>query len=635
MTIARLASLALVLLAAPGARAAPAPSRPVAFLGLRPAEDARLSETALAHLPDAQRLRAVAENVVEMLSGSPVLRHDDLRAALGRAYLVELFECRADAACQLRVAAPLRRHGVAVAVVGEYDAAGDPFRIRVRRLDLVKGRVADEVESASRRAAAAALGTWRAALGPAFQDTGSVRIATNVPGAACALDGAPCTPDPDGVLADVPEGEHVLELSKEGYRRAHRVVAVRRREELRVAIALEELPVQAQKAPDPNARVPTFEAPGERTQVVPYGFLRVALGWDSVNAGDREDPLALPRVGGVEDGGVVVLARPALAGVTVQAPRSDGGWEVRGALAAAWVKDAGPEIDAAFAEVVNEERGLRAMLGLGQPIVSSLTAGTLTLPEGFGDLAAGLVGATLSQSVGPFVLEAFVGRHKSQFSTEADAGGASPGPFGAARIALVSERHVGTLYGEEYPLTLAVSAVRGAVRVGLAEEQAWAAAEGIAAPVREDLDVRVASVEAFVPFGRRASLSGEAYVGEEARLLEGALWQAPRVDPVTGRHAALRSAGGWAQLSIAAGPALELRVVAGIDRVLRGLDAGLAPDGGAAIRENRLGAVNAVWYALDQLALGVQVHAVRTEYADAAHGSPTLVGAVATGQLKF
>lgn len=627
------AALLAVLLAASAASAAE-PAK-VAFLGLRPAEAASLAGTAIAQLPEAQRLRTVAENVAEVVSGASVLRHADLRAALGPTYLVDLFDCRGEAPCQLRLAAGLRRQGVASAIAGDYFAAPDGFRIRLRRFDLAAERLADEASFLIARAEAESLAPWRAALGPLFQDTGALRIVTNVRDAVCALDGQPCRPTADGLVARVPEGEHLLELSKDGHRRAHRVIVVKRREELRVAVPLEELPIQAQKAPDPNARVPTFAAPGESTRIAPFGFLRLSLGWDSVNAGDREDPLALPREGGVEEGGFVVLPRPAIAGVTVQAPRSESGWQVRGAFSTAWVKDAGPEIDSAYAEVVKEEAGTRLMLGWGQGIVSSLTAGTLTLPEGFGDLAAGLVGLTVSQSAGPLVLEAFVGRHKGQFSPQADPAGASPAPFAAAHVAFVSERLVGKLYGEDYPLTIGVSGLLGAERVGLADEQEWASAAGIAAPLREQVRVWLASVEAHLPFGRRGGLAGEAYVGEDVHLLEGALWQRPRVDPASGRHAALRSAGGWAQLSINAGRSVELRLVAGLERILDGLDAGLAPGDDPAVRENRLAAVNAVWYLLDHLAIGAQVHGIRTRSAGAAASTPTLLGVVVTSQLKF
>ncbi|HET9553857.1 MAG TPA: PEGA domain-containing protein [Anaeromyxobacteraceae bacterium] len=625
------ALLALAVSALPAVAGA-APPAGQAVLGLRPAEE-RGGATAIAQLAEAQQLRAVLESVVELLSGAP-LRHDDLRAALGRAYLVELFDCRADAACQLKVAAPLRARGVATAIAGEYWPDGSGLRVRVRRLDLARGRVAGEATFSLSRADAAALPPWRAGLGPLFDDTGSVALVVNVAGAACTIDGHACGAGPDGVVAAVSEGEHLVSLAKEGYRRADRVVTVKAGERLRVAVALEELPIQAVKAPDPSSRLPTFEAPGEEARVRPFGFLRLEFLVDDVDAGEREEPFVQP---GARPGspGLVVLPRPALIGVSMQAPRQESGWQLRGALATAFVKDLTPEIDSAYAELLREDLGFRLLLGWGQSIVSSLTAGTLTLPEGFGDLSAGLVGVTVSQSLGPVLVEGFVGKHKSQLSADAAPGSATPAPFVAARLAYVDPARTGTLYGEPYPLTVSASAVIGEERVGGADEAAWAAGAGVAAPVAERVRARAASVELYVPLGSRVSLAGEGYLGEDVHLFEGALWQRPRVDPVTGRHRALRSAGGWGQVTVALGGAWEVRALAGIDRIVGGLGFGRAPLDAPAVARNELAAVNAVWQLVKGLSLGLQLHAVRTAYEDRALGRPVLHGATFTSQLRF
>jgi hypothetical protein len=632
--------------AGPGGGRAPGPAggtRRIAFLGLRPAADAALGQTAIAQLPEAQRLRAVAENVVEILTGARVLRHDDLRAALGRTYLVDLFDCRGDVACQLRVASPLARAGVVTAVVGDYYADGGTLKMRIRRLDLSAQRLAGEASFAPDRGAAETLTPWEEALRPLFQDTGRLRIVANVAGATCTLDGGPCAPSPEGVL-EVQEGEHVLELTKEGYRRASRVVTVKRAQESRVAVALEELPVQPQKAPDPSSRLPTFAAPTEETQVRPFGSIRLAVLYDEVNDGDREDVVVPPKVSAsgapaLREGTIVFFPRPAVIGVGLQAPRSASGWELRGGFGLALVRGDLPEFDSAFAELVKPEVGFRIMLGWGAPIVSGLTAGTLTLPEGFGDLAPGLVGVTVSQSLGPVVLEGFVGKQKAMFNAAPERGAASPLPFGAARVAYVDEELMGRLYGADYPLTVSLSGIYGEERVGLAAEREWAEGLGASAfpatPRLEDAPVWAGSAELFVPFGKVASLAGEGYVGQSAHRFEGALWQVPRVDPVTGRHRALRSAGGWAQVAFAPGESFELRLVAGIDRIVDGLGYGLAPGSADGIRENRLAAVNGVWYLLGHLTLGIQLHAVQTVYDDPAQGRPSVLGAAMTSRLTF
>jgi len=251
-----------VLLAAAGARAGEPPR--VAFLGLRPTGAPSLEDTAIAQLPEAQRLRAVAEEAVKVVSGAPVLRHEELRAALAPTYLVDLFDCRGETTCQVRVAAPLGSRGVVSAVVGDYHAGAEGYRVRLRRFDLAKARLVEEATFLLPRDGAESVAPWRIALAPLFQDTGAIRIVTNVPDASCALDGRPCHPTADGLLARIPEGEHLLELSKDGYRRTRRVVVVNRREEVRVAIPLEEGPAAAQEAPpDPGASVQGREGPAE------------------------------------------------------------------------------------------------------------------------------------------------------------------------------------------------------------------------------------------------------------------------------------------------------------------------------------------------------------------------------------
>jgi hypothetical protein len=630
-TGARGATLLALALAGDAVRAAEA--RPIAFLGLRPAEDRLLGATAVVQLSEAQRLRQVAESVVEVLTGSPVLGHEALRGALGRAYLVSLFDCSGDTACLLRVAAPLRARGVVVALAGDYAPEGPSLRVRVRKLDLVMEKLADEVTFDLPRGDAGSLAPWRAAIAPLFADTGSLRLVVNQPDAQCSLDGRRCDLGPEGVMNDVPEGEHLLTVAMEGYQRAERVVAVRRGEQTRVALALEELPVQAQKAPDPAARLPTFEAPGEELKVKPFGSLRIAFLVDDVAAGEREHP-SVPAGSRTGDVGFVVLPRPAILGLTVQAPRQESGWQVRGAVSLGWVKDAGAEIDSAYAELLKEELGFRIMVGWGQSVVSSLTAGTLTLPEGFGDLAFGGVGLTGSKSFGPFLVEAFVGKHKSQFSPSPEPGATSPAPLGALHVALVDRERIGTLYGEDYPLTIGVSGLLGQERVGIGSEQAWAAGQGISPPAREQVRVWVASLEAYVPFGKAASLAGEAWVGEDVRLLEGALWQPPRVDPSTGLHRPLRSAGGWAQLAVQAGEALELRLVGGTDEAVGNATWGRPASDADAVRRNRLVALNSVWR-FGPLSFGLQLHAVRTTFATPDRSTATLLGTAFTSQLKF
>lgn len=626
--VAVLAAGLALLAAGPAHAGEPAP---IAMLGLRPAEDAALGPTAIAQLAEAQRLRAVLENVLEAASGTRVLGHEPLRAALGRAYLVAVVDCRGEPTCLVAVARPLRASGVTTALAGDCFLGGEAIRVRVRRLDLVRERLAEEVTFEVPRAQATALEPWRAGLAPLFGETGSLRLVVSQPDAQCLLDGRPCALGPDGVIPDLPEGEHLLVLAKDGFKRSERVVAIRRREQARVAVALEELPVQPQKAPDPAARTPTFDRPTEEPQAKVFGSLRLAFSADDLNAGEREDPFV---PAGVRPGGahVAVLPRPAVLGMAVQAPRQASGWQTRGAVSLAWVKDAGPEIDSAFAEVVQEERGLRLMLGLGAPIVSSLTAGTLTLPDGFGDLAFGAVGATASTSFGPVLVEGFVGKHKSQFSAGPDVDAATPLPMAALHLAWVDRERAGTLYGDPYPLTVGLSGVVGQDRVGVGGEADWAAGLSGAAR-REEVAVWVASLEWYVPLGP-ASVAGEAWVGDDVRFLEGAAWQPPRVDLATGRHRPLRSAGGWIQAAWSARADLELRLLAGTDQAVANLRWGRPVGDVAGIRSNGAAAIAAV-YRFGNLALGAQVLVTRTSYADPALPAALAKTLTFTSQLKL
>jgi hypothetical protein len=623
-------ALAAFLLLAASARAGEPP--PIAVLGLRPTEDAAFGATAIAQLAEAQKLRQVVENVIEAASASKVLGHEPLRASLGRAYLVGLFDCKGDAACLLGIARSLRSTGVTTAVAGDYFLAEGVIKVRLRKLDLVREQVAEELIFEVPRDDAGALAPWRAGLAPLFGETGSIRLVVSQPEAACLLDGRACALDGEGTMPEVPEGEHLLVITREGFKKSERVVAVRRRDQTRVAVALEELPVQAQKTPDPNARVPTFEKPTDAPQAKPFGSLRLAISVDDLNVGEREDPF-VPAGTRPGHGALTVLPRPAVLGFAIQAPRQESGWQTRGAVSLAWVKDSGPEIDSAFAEIVHEEKGLRLMLGWGAPIVSSLTAGTLTLPEAFGDLSFGGVGLTGTTSFGPILVEAFLGKHKSQFSAGPAVGEAAPLPMGALHVAYVDKERMGVLYGDEFPLTIGLSGLLGQDRVGVGDEVAWAQGLG-AALFREQVTVWVASLELYVPFGKTASLAGEAWVGDDVRLLEGAAWQPPRLDLVTGRHRPLRSAGGWAQLALSPLEELELRLVAGTDQAVANLTWGTPIGGEPAIRGNSLVALAAVrsW---GQLALGAQVHLVRTTYGDPASPPAVTRGLTFTSQLKF
>jgi hypothetical protein len=137
-----------------------------------------------------------------------------------------------------------------------------------------------------------------------------------------------------------------------------------------------------------------------------------------------------------------------------------------------------------------------------------------------------------------------------------------------------------------------------------------------------------------VPFGKAGNLAGEAWVGDDVRLLEGAAWQPPRLDPVTGRHRALRSAGGWVQVAFSPQEELELRLLCGTDQAVANLGWGTPVGDVPAVRGNSTVALAAVrsW---GQLAFGAQVHVTHTSYADPATPAALLKALTLTSQLKF
>jgi len=629
-------TVAILLLVGASTRALCASTTGVAVLSLRPSADATFGATVLEELPQAQRLRTVLENVVEMVSGNEVVRHDSLRRQLAKSYLVDAFDCRSDPACVAKIALPLVRGGVAAVLVGDYFRADDAYHVRVRLIEIDGARQRAEVTLLVPLARADEVEPWREGLASLFADTGGIDIVTNVTDFSCTIDGAACVFPRPGALDAQKEGEHVLELSRDGYLPASRVAVVKRGERLRLAMALQRAPVQLPAAPDPTARAPVFEAAGREMVTRPFGTLRVLGLIDDHNNGEREDPLVAPAANGTAQLSTVFLTMPAILGVTVQGPAAPDGWQWRAALSGGFIKSTTAELDSAYIEITSAKLGMRVALGLSPHIVSSLTPGTLNLADGFGNLTTALAGARVSQSIGPLLLEATVGKHKSQVHDLAQSGGASPWPLVGGRVAYVNEGLMGTFYRQDFPLTLSASGLYGKERVGV-EDAAWVAANPGASepPALDDLRVYVVSVELFVPIGKAVSISGEAYLGEGTRWFEGSIWQGARFDPTTGHHHGLRSRGGWAQLCVAFAERFEARLIAGLDEVTAGLDTGLATAGGDAAQSDRLIAINLTWFIFDEVGLGIQAQQIATRYLDPSLGAPSSLGALVSAQLQF
>ncbi|MDF1566156.1 MAG: hypothetical protein P1V51_24200 [Deltaproteobacteria bacterium] len=612
----RLLLLLALLTCVPAAHATTGDAK-MALLGLRPTTDASRAETDVLELGQAQRLRDTASSVLEAVSGTHMLDHETITQLLGRSYLVDLFACGESSACVEKLSRPLMKHGVHTVIVGDYYQVKAGYRMRIRVIDLETRRERATVELDLPLKDATSLPVWRESLATLFDDTGSLRIVTNVEGYACTLDGAPCDFLEPGLIAGVKEGEHLLVLTRAGHKSATQGVSVKRGVEQRVVLPLEAQPMKVQRAPDPKMPLPAFPEPSEEVEVIPFGYVRLLLVADDHNSGDLEDFVVDADPSRERELTLTGLPMPALLGVGLQSPQLDSGWVLRGGVAAGFIKTSVPELDSAYAEAEQEDWGTRVVLGLAGSIVNSLAAGTQTLPEGFGDLAPTMVGVQLTQTLGPMVIEAFGGRFRSQFTEDGEwsSGSASPAPTFALRLAYLDEDRVGSLYGEEQPLTLSISGAFTLLRVGVGEEE-WVDATFVGAtrPVIEDLPTWLLSAELFVPFGQRGSLAGEFYLGDGAHLFEGALLQGHRFDPTTGLHWQLRAAGGWLQVIWAFTDTLELRLTGGQEQIVNGLQLGFDPAEGTPIHWNRLVALGAVWRPFDNLSVGLQLHRIDTKY---------------------
>lgn len=598
----------LALLATAGlyATAAYADRSPLALLALRPT-DSTMAGTKLDLLPESQRLRTLAENALEAISGYSVLHHAELRQQLGTGYLVATFECSSEPACVSRVANPLRNLGIDRVLVADWTAEGENTRIRFRLIDISQGRLVDEVTLTAPRAELDSLKPWRAPFERLFDDTGSVELVSNVTDFACTMDGAPCTRDPNGVTK-LREGEHVVELTKEGYKPTVRTLTVRRGGKERVALPLERLPIQLQAAPDPTSRTPTFKEGEPGFQVKPFGVLALTAISDNQNTGDTDDFFALPPMQRNYKWHATILPMPALIGVGAAADNVVPGWKFHGVVAADWFLSFTPRIRQGYLEIIADRVGFKATLGYGKSLLNSLTSGTLTWPLGYGDLVPLLVGVTLTQSIGPFIVEAFGGKPYSSYTLFGTIDSSATLPVGAAHLAYINQRVSGLLYDSPFPLTIGVSGLVGKERDGAGEANAAKALMATATPKVEDLLIWIGSFEFFVPAGTLGSLAGELYVGRGVGFAYGVPFQRVLLDLDTGEHHAMLSYGGWVQLCFRPVRFFEVRAIAGMDRIGGGPYVGVLLNGAPVIQSNELYALNADFYVIKNVMIGIQGH---------------------------
>src|SRR5687767_772995 len=119
----RVAGLVMILLALIGAGNAEAARPRITFIGLRPTRGVDFAQTDMTRLGEAQRMRNLIRDVLELAAGEPLADSDEVRAILGRGYLAEVFDCAGRVPCLNAVLKPLAPRGLTRVVLADYAAA--------------------------------------------------------------------------------------------------------------------------------------------------------------------------------------------------------------------------------------------------------------------------------------------------------------------------------------------------------------------------------------------------------------------------------------------------------------------------------------------------------------------------------
>jgi hypothetical protein len=242
------------------------------------------------------------------------------------------------------------------------------------------------------------------------------------------------------------------------------------------------------------------------------------------------------------------------------------------------------------------------------------------------------VGVTLTQSIGPFIVEAFGGKPYSSYTLFGTIDSSATLPVGAAHLAYVNQHVTGLLYDSTFPLTIGISGLVGKERDGAGEASAAKALMATATPQLEDLLIWIGSFELFIPAGSMGSLEAELYVGRGVGFAYGVPFQRILLDLATGEHHAMLSYGGWVQLCFRPVRFFEVRAIAGMDRIGGGPYVGVLLSGQPVVLSNELYALNADFYLIKNVMLGLQAH-VRISRYDA--GVSQLLGGAFQARVTF
>ena len=606
------------------ARAAPdsATTNQLVVLGLRPTTGAN-GPTEIRRLAEAQKSRSLIESLLQLISGHDVVGHEDLRQLLGDSYMVDLFDCTDRLGCITARLVQLKRSGYTTAVYGTYWVDGDTFHFRVFTFSLATGRPLKHVEFDLAGAQLENADAWRPELDKLFTNKGRVVIASNIPDFQCTVDSEPCSFGPDGHSLSLTSGEHVIQLSKKGYKAATRVVNIAEASDQRVAVPLEQQPIAAPAASRTDIEVPASsdEAPPGVAVAGQITFGAVVEPYDTVD--NINNPSPAP--GALRYWHVGANIVPSYIGAIFNDTKR-GNWRFSGFLYAGLFPGHLFRLPIAGVALVNANAGLTINAGrLFTPTVNVTTPGLfLAQAQGTGEFSYGFDGVKMSKSFGHLVLDIGIGRPET--FTEADPLPPSSG-FDAYdveyRLQYLMPEHAVSLYGKKTPMMVAVSGALGEHRVGLNETVPM----GDATPIQQNLPFWVFSGELILPLGPLVLSSG-GYDGQGANYFSGAIFQGDRLDPVTGEHRLLRSWGAWAQLSLPLGP-FELMMMFGQDNVYKNLAWGIDAHGLATQAEwNRLSAVMATYDLSKRLRVGEELILYQTQYRTGESSYPGAVSAI-------
>lgn len=404
-----------------------------------------------------------------------------------------------------------------------------------------------------------------------------------------------------------------------------------------LAVALASRPSSAEPAgaPPPSEKLEQakpVEKAKSKANASLSGRAQLIIGIDPQNEGDVPDVNVAPDGSARKEWNASVQMNSALGGRFTY-PRPIAGFTASGQVQVVQYVRRVFLISTAGFTLENPELGVK--IGVGrfvQPTVNTLSPGVFQFSTNWGNLIHATSGAFVAKSFDRLLVQAGAGR--PDFVLTSGPITASPRaaprlPFVEGRVAYVDPEITGELPSGAVvgarpgALTFAVAGAYGKQRVGVGEKAAViAVSPGAVDPVIEDVSSWLLSVEAIVPLVplRQLMLVGEWYIGRGANAYIGAVRQRPVVDPMTGRHTALTTRGGWVQLSYALPRRWTVVALGGLEHVTGGFERGVAVDGTPKISVNRLLTLSLAKNFDFGMHAGVQVQQQQTRYVEAPDG---------------